>query len=131
MDTVSVAADVAQGNGGVIGSIVTVVMALGWYLRNKKPQEDKALASIGADIGIIERLERECRRLSEQNDKLANSLNTFQLQILSLQTENAKLHLEGNALREENLSLREEIMELRKEVQELGQELLKFNRGQK
>ncbi len=110
----------------VVGGLVTVIMAAAYWLRIKKPQEDKLIAAASADISIIERLERECKRLSEQNEKLANSLNAFQLQILTFQTENQKLAFENNALREENLSLREEIMELRKEVHELSSELMKI-----
>jgi chromosome segregation ATPase len=112
----------------LIGSIVALVMALGYWIRNRKPQEDKLIASAAADVGIIERLAQECQRLSAQNEILAHNLHSFQLNLLTFQTENQKLALENNALKEENLSLREEIMELRKEVQELSFELMKMRK---
>lgn len=128
MDPVA-ATEAVQGNGGLIGTLTTIVLAAGWWLRNKKPQEDRGIAAATAEVGIIEQLRSECKRLSEQNAKLAESLNKFQLQIMDLQTENMKLHREANAFREENLSLREEIVELRKELQDLGAEVLKMSRG--
>jgi chromosome segregation ATPase len=81
-----------------------------------------------ANSGLITQLRDEIERLAKQNTSLADSLNKFQLQLLSFQTENQKLSFENNALREENLSLREEIMELRKEVQELSKTLVDMQR---
>lgn len=119
-----------QGDfGTIIGTALTTVLGGLWWLRKQKPglaQDNLATKQAEADIGIIGRLESECKRLSIQNDKLANSLNEFQLQLVKFQTENNKLSMENNALREENLSLREEIVELRGEVRELSSALLQM-----
>ena len=119
--------------GTAIGGAVTTIVGFALWIKKQKPEFAKAEASANvieatgkADLSIIERLEKECKRLSDQNDVLAKSVNAFQLQLVTFQTENQKLSFENNALREENLSLREEIMELRKEVHELGQELMKI-----
>lgn len=105
-----------------LGTITTAVIGAAFWLRKMKPtfaKDDLAAKAAEADMGVIERLEKQCDRLAKQNDTLADSLNQFQLQIITLQTENNKLSMENAALREENLSLREEIMDLRKEVTEL------------
>ena len=118
-------------NGEVIGTLGAGLVAAAVWLRKLKPAfatDDKVTAAAVADTGIIERLEKECNRLGAQNEKLANSLNGFQDQLLTFQTENNKLSRENNALREENLSLREEIIELRREVQELSRTLMEMQR---
>jgi cell division protein FtsB len=133
--------------GGVeaVGSIAATLIAGAIYLRKLKPafaMDDRIAKGANADVGIIDRLEKECARLSDQNTKLANLVNDFQtkngelirdfqFQLLTFQTENQKLSFENNALREENLSLREEIAELRKEVQALGASLLEMQKEQK
>lgn len=112
-----------------LGAITSSVVGLAFWLRRMKPtfaKDDLATKVAEADIGVIDRLERECKRLSEQNDRLANTLNDFQLQVLRLHTENNKLSMENNTLREENLSLREEIMELRTEVAELTRTVMQM-----
>ena len=111
-----------------LGTLTTAVIGAALWLRKLKPvfaKDELAAKAAEADIGVIERLERECQRMSEQNTKLADNLNRFQLQIITFQTENQKLSLENNSLKEENLSLREEIMDLRKEVAELTQMVMK------
>ena len=124
--------EVIQEN--IVASITTAVSAItgmAFLFKKLKPGfalDEKVVVAAAADNGIVARLEKESKRLSDQNDKLAGSLNAFQLQIITFQTENQKLSFENNALREENMSLREEIMELRKEVQGLGLELLRIQR---
>lgn len=115
------------GSTEAVGTIAGILIAGAVWLRKLKPAfatDDRLAAAANADTGIIERLEKECQRLSAQNVKLAKLVSGFQMQLLTFQTENQKLSFENNALREENLSLREEIMELRKEVQELSKTLL-------
>jgi predicted RNase H-like nuclease (RuvC/YqgF family) len=122
---------IQENIGGALGTAIAAIIAMAITFKKMKPGfalDEKVVAAAAADNGIIERLERESKRLSDQNDKLANNLNAFQLQIVTFQTENQKLSFENNALKEENMSLREEIMELRREVQELGKELLRIQR---
>jgi predicted nuclease with TOPRIM domain len=117
------------GNGEIVGGLVTAILSIGWWVRKQKPgmaMDDKMVAAANADVSIIGRLQGECKRLGEQNDKLAVSLNQFQLQLMDFQTENSKLSRENSALREENLSLREEIMELRIEVQKMTAAMLQM-----
>ena len=105
-----------------LGTLTSALIGAAFWLRKMKPtfaKDDLAAKAAEADMGVIERLEKQCDRLAEQNGTLATSLNQFQLQIITLQTENNKLSMENAALRDENLSLREEIMDLRKEVAEL------------
>ena len=119
------------GNLEAIGGVAGAILAGGLWLRKLKPQfaaDDKIAAIANADMGIIERMEKEGKRLSDQNDKMANSLNQFQLQLLTFQTENNKLSMENNALREENLFLREEITELKGKIQELTATVLDMQR---
>jgi chromosome segregation ATPase len=114
-----------------LGTLTSVVIGAAFWLRKLKPtfaKDDLATKVAEADMGVIERLEKECKRLSGQNDKLADSLNRFQMEVLKLQTENNKLSMENNALKEENLSLREEIMDLRKEVSELTKMVMEMQR---
>lgn len=112
-----------------LGGIGSAVVGLALYMRKLQAsfaQDALATKAATADVGVIERLERECKRLSEQNEKLAENLNKFQLQIMTFQTENQKLSFENNSLKEENLSLREEIMELRGEVSELSKTMMEI-----
>lgn len=125
------------GNTEAVGTIAGILITGAIWLRKLKPSfavDDKLVAAANADTGIIERLEKECERLADQNTKLANLLNDFQtkngelirdfqMQLLKFQTENQKLAFENNALREENLSLREEIVELRSESSKLRNEI--------
>lgn len=103
------------GNGGVIGALVTAILSIGWWVRKQKPGialDDKVVAAAQADVGIIQRLEKEANRLADQNNILAEQLNRLQLELMKLSTENAKLHLEIVGLREENSDLRKELKEL-------------------
>lgn len=112
-----------------IGTLTSAVVGGALWLRRMKPtfaKDDLATKAAEADIGVIDRLERECKRLAEQNDRLAISLNDFQMQILKLHTENNKLSMENNTLRGENLSLREEIVELRSEVAALTRTVMQM-----
>ena len=105
-----------------LGGLTSLVLGAALWIRRMKPtfaKDDLAAKAAEADMGVIERLEKECKRLSEQNDRLSQSMNQFQMQIIQFQTENQKLSFENNALKEENLSLREEIIELKKEVSDL------------
>ncbi len=115
----------------LIGGLVSAIIAGALALRKMKPvfaKDDLAAKAAEADIGVIERLERECNRMSAQNDTLANSLNQFQLQLVTFHTENQKLAMENNALKEENLSLREEIIELKREISDLTKMVMELER---
>ena len=123
---------IQENVGGALGGAISVILGAALYMKRMKPTfalDEKVVATVAADNGIIDRLERESKRLSEQNDKLANSLNAFQIQLLTFQTENQKLSFENTALKEENFSLREEIVELRSEVNALGKELLRIQQN--
>lgn len=105
-----------------VGSLVTGLVGAAFWIRKAKPgfaKDDLTTKQAEADLGVIERLERECKRLSDQNEKLANLVNEFQLQILRLQTENNRMSLENSALKQENVALREEIIELKNDIAEL------------
>lgn len=103
---------------GISGALVTLAV----WLRKLKPTlalDDKIAASAAADTGIIHRLEAESKRLSEQNIKLAEALNTLQLEVSKLMAENGKLHVEVAALRAENADMRAENKGLKVEIREL------------
>lgn len=110
--------DPVSAVSGVSGALVVIAV----WLRKLKPTlavDDKLAAVAAADTGIIHRLEAESKRLSEQNAKLADTLNTLQLEVMKLMTENRKLHAEVAALREENADMRAENNELKGEIREL------------
>lgn len=98
-----------------IGAFVGVAIVAALWIRRLKPNwavDDKLVAAATADIGIIARLEREAKRLADQNEVLAKSVSGLQVEVTKLVAENAKLHNEVQLLRDENQSLREEIREL-------------------
>ena len=106
---------------GLLGAFTAVVVVAAMWVRKLKPDlavGDKVAAIAAADTGIVERLEKECNRLSQQNDILADKVNQFQMQLLDLTTENAKLHREVCAMREENADLRAEIRELTQKLKD-------------
>ena len=98
-----------------VGAFVGLVVVAALWIRKLKPSwavDDKLAAAANADVGIIGRLEREAKRLADQNESLAKSVNALQVEVTKLVGENAKLHAEVQSLREENHALRVEIREL-------------------
>jgi FtsZ-binding cell division protein ZapB len=116
-------------NGEVVGALSAFVGFAAFLMRKIKPglaNDDVSIAGSKADLGIIQRLEKECDRLAAQNTELADSVNRLQLETVKLSTENSKLHLEIIGLREENAELRRENKEMRKEREELMQEMIEL-----
>lgn len=111
--------DISKAVFGLAGGVGAMLF---WFHKAKPgfAKDDLAVKQAEADIGIIDRLDIECRRLSDQNTKLAESLNDFQMQLLDFHTENRKLASENELLRKENSLLRDEIVLLRNEVRELA-----------
>ena len=84
---------------GGIGALVAVVVSAALWLRKLKPtfaRDDLTAKAAEADMAVIDRMSKEADRMAKQNDMLAQSLNQFQLQLLTLQTENNKLSLKNN-----------------------------------
>lgn len=119
--------EIVQDNiGGALGGAISVIVGAALYMKRMKPTfalDDKVVAAAAADNGIVDRLEKESKRLAEQNDVLAGSVNRLQLETIKLSTENSKLHMEILGLREENAELRRENKEMRKERDELMEEM--------
>jgi FtsZ-binding cell division protein ZapB len=116
-------------NGEVVGGLTGFVAVAAYFMRKLKPgfaNDDVSVAGSKADLGIIDRLTKECDRLSTQNGELADSVNRLQLETIKIATENSKLHIEIQALREENAELRRENKEMRREREELMTEMVEL-----
>lgn len=61
----------------------------------------KTVASADGEIEVINSLRSELARLSEQNGRLADSLNELQVEVVSLRVENAQLHRTVKQLNEQ------------------------------
>ena len=60
-----------------IGAFVGVAVVAALWIRKLKPSwavDDKLVAAANADVGIIGRLEREAKRLADQNESLDKSV---------------------------------------------------------
>lgn len=91
---------------GTVAAIAAgaAVGAIKFFERFKSTQ--KMATTVDAEIDVIDGLRTELQRLSEQNGKLADSLNDLQNEVVLLRRENAQLHLTVDQLNTELSLLR-------------------------
>ncbi len=94
----------AVATAGAVATAAAVgIMKLFERFRNTQ----KSSSMVGAEIDVIEGLRSELGRLSDQNGKLATSLNELQSEVIALRRENAELHLTVRSLNQQIALMRE------------------------
>ncbi len=81
--TEAVGAAAALATGAAVGFL---------KLWERLKSTQKTVASTDGEIEVINSLRSELARLSDQNGRLADSLNELQIEVVSLRVENAQLH---------------------------------------
>ncbi len=116
--------------GGVIGWIISVLVAIAFALRKLQVMWKKDNTSLAhettnqatenASTNVIELMQGEIQRLAMQNIDLAGKVNAFQIENIKLKSQIGELTMEIVLFRNSNSMLQDEILQLKVKLDEFS-----------